>query len=90
MRAKAEIVVKSAAGLGINVVVVTEGLNGWAQAHTPYVVHASTKTGAFLASTGPLATLLNLVTPAVAKRDPGKARKRIGSWPSLLRDLGLY
>lgn len=87
---EAEIVVKSARRLGIGVVVVTDELNSWAQAHTPYVFHASTKAGAFLESTGPLATLLNLVTHAVAGRDPEKARQRIASWPSLLRDLGLY
>lgn len=87
---EAEIVVQSARRLGYAVVVVTDELNSWAQAHTPYVFHASTKAGAFLESTGPLATLLNLVTHAVAGRDPEKARQRIGSWPALLRDLGLY
>ena len=87
---EAEIVVRTARGLGIEVVVITDELNTWAQAHTPFVFHASTKAGAFLESTGPLATLLNLVTHAVAGRDPDKARERISSWPAVLRDLGLY
>ncbi len=87
---EAETVVRTARGLGIDVVVITDELNSWAQAHTPYVFHASTKVGAFLESTGPLATLLNLVTHAVAARDPDKARQRISSWPSVLRDLGIY
>lgn len=87
---EAETVVRTARGLGINVVVITDELNTWAQVHTPFVFHASTKAGAFLESTGPLATLLNLVTHAVAGRAPDKARQRISSWPAVLRDLGLY
>ena len=87
---EAETVVRTARGLGINVIVITDELNTWAQAHTPFVFHASTKAGAFLESTGPLATLLNLVTHAVAGRDPDKARQRITAWPAVLRDLELY
>lgn len=87
---EAEVVVRTARRLGIEVVVITDELNTWARAHTPYVFHASTKVGAFLESTGPLATLLNLVTHAVAAEDPEKARRRVGDWPSVLRDLGLY
>lgn len=87
---EAEVVVRTARGLGIEVVVITDELNGWAQSHTPFVFHAATKAGAFLESTGPMATLLNLVTHAVAGRDPDKARQRISSWPAVLRDLGLY
>lgn len=87
---EAEVVVRTARRLGTEVVVITDELNSWAAAHTPFVFHASTKAGAFLESTGPLATLLNLVTHAVAARDPDKARKRIASWPGLIRDLGLY
>ena len=87
---EAEVVVRTARRLGIGVVVVTDELNTWAQAHTPFVFHAATKVGAFLESTGPLATLLNLVTHAVAGCDPDKARRRISTWPSVLRDLGLY
>ncbi len=87
---EAEVVVRTAARLGITPVVVTDELNTWAGAHTPLVFHASTKVGAFLESTGPLATLLNLVTHAVAGRDPEKARRRITAWPALIRDLDLY
>ena len=87
---EAEVVVRTACRLGITAVVVTDELNTWAVAHTPFVFHASTKAGAFLESTGPLGTLLNLVTHAVAGRDPDKARRRIASWPAVLRDLGLY
>lgn len=87
---EAEAIARTARSLGIAVVVITDELNTWAQSHTPFVFHASTKVGAFLESTGPLATLLNLVTHAVAGRDPDKAQDRISSWPAILRDLGLY
>lgn len=87
---EAEVVVRTARRLGIEVVVITDELNTWAREHTPYVFHAATKVGAFLESTGPLATLLNLVTHAVAAEDPEKARRRVGAWPSVLRDLSLY
>lgn len=87
---EAEAIARTARSLGIAVVVITDELNTWAQSHTPFVFHASTKVGAFLESTGPLATLLNLVTHAVAGRDPDKAQNRISSWPAILRDLGLY
>lgn len=75
---------------GMDVVVVTDELNTWARAHTPYVFHASTKVGAFLESTGPLATILNLITHAVAGRDPDRAQARLSEWPRVLRDLDLY
>jgi DNA-binding MurR/RpiR family transcriptional regulator len=87
---EAEVVVRTARSLGIEVVVITDELNAWAETHTPYVFHAATKAGAFLESTGPLATLLNLVTHAVAGKGPEKARQRISAWPSVLRDLGVY
>ena len=87
---EAEVVVRTARRLGIGVVVITDELNTWAQAHTPFVFHAATKVGAFLESTGPLATLLNLVTHAVAGCDPDKARRRISTWPAVLRARGPY
>jgi hypothetical protein len=38
-------------------------------------------------STGPLASLLNLITRAVAKPDPERAKARLNVWPGLFRDL---
>lgn len=84
------VMVRRARKLGMTVVVVTDELNHWAAEHTPYVFHAATKVGSYLESTGPLATLLNLVTHAVAGRDPAKARKRLADWPVMLRELDLY
>lgn len=87
---EAEIIVRTARGIGIDVVVISDELNSRTQIYMPYIFHASTRAGAFLESTGRLATLLNLVTHAVAGRDPEKARQRISSWPLVLRDLGRY
>lgn len=87
---EAEIIARLATERGMDVVVVTDELNTWAQAHTPYVFHVATKMGAFLESTGPLATMLNLIIHAVGERDPAKARERLAQWPALMRDLNLY
>lgn len=87
---EAPVVLRTARRLGFGAVVVTDELNTWARDHTPFVFHAATKVGAFLESTGPLATILNLVTHAVAAQDPERARGRLARWPSVLRDLELY
>lgn len=84
------VMVRRARKLGMTVVVITDELNHWAGEHTPFVFHAATKVGSYLESTGPLATLLNLVTHAVAGRDPEKARRRLADWPVMLRELDLY
>jgi DNA-binding MurR/RpiR family transcriptional regulator len=83
-------VVRTARRLGMEAVVVTDELNTWAREHTPFVFHAATKAGAFLESTGPIATLLNLVTHAVAACDPEGTRERLAAWPGVLRELALY
>lgn len=83
-------IVRRAVDMGMPVVVATDELNGWAGQHTPHVFHAATRVGSFLESTGPLATMLNLVTHAVAGKDPDKAKKRLGDWPAFLRELDLY
>ncbi|MBD3788515.1 MAG: MurR/RpiR family transcriptional regulator, partial [Sphingomonadales bacterium] len=87
---EAATIVRIARRIGMDVVVVTDELNTWAAMDTPFVFHAATKVGAFLESTGPIATMLNLMTHAVAGRDPEKARTRLADWPGVLRDLNLY
>lgn len=87
---EAPVVLRTARRLGYGAVVVTDELNTWARDATPFVFHAATKVGAFLESTGPLATILNLVTHAVAERDPERARDRLARWPAVLRELELY
>lgn len=76
--------------LGVKLIVMTDELNSWAYDETPYVFHASTKVGTFLESTGPLATLLNLMVHAVASSDPDRTRDRIDAWPRLFRHLDIY
>lgn len=83
-------IVQTARGLGFSVVVVTDELNTWASAETPFVFHVATKIDAFLESTGPMTTLMNVVIHEVAGRAPEKARKRIKDWPPIMRGLGLY
>ncbi len=83
-------IVQAARGLGMQVVVVTDELNTWASAETPFVFHVATKVDAFLESTGPMTTLMNVMIHEVAGRAPDRARKRIRDWPPIMRGLGLY
>jgi DNA-binding MurR/RpiR family transcriptional regulator len=83
-------IVQTARRLGMQVVVVTDELNTWAIAETPFVFHVTTKVDAFLESTGPMTTLMNVLIHEVAGRAPEKARKRIKDWPPIMRGLGLY
>lgn len=87
---EAEVIVRLARRQGATVVVVTDELNTWAAAHTPYVFFAATRVGAFLESTGPLTTLLNLIIHAVAECNPERAKRRLAEWPPILRDLDLF
>ena len=83
-------IVQTARRLGMVVIVVTDELNTWAEAETPFVFHVTTKVDAFLESTGPMTTLMNVIIHAVAGKSPDKARKRIKDWPAIMRNLGLY
>ncbi|MBL9062821.1 MurR/RpiR family transcriptional regulator [Tabrizicola sp.] len=83
-------IVQTARRLGLQVVVVTDELNTWAGSETPMVFHVATKVDAFLESTGPMTTLMNVIIHEVAGRAPEKARKRIKDWPPIMRGLGLY
>jgi DNA-binding MurR/RpiR family transcriptional regulator len=83
-------ILRTARGLGMQVVVVTDELNTWASPETPFVFHVVTKVDAFLESTGPMTTLMNVMIHEVAGRAPEKARKRIKDWPPIMRGLGLY
>jgi DNA-binding MurR/RpiR family transcriptional regulator len=87
---EAQPIVQTARRLGLSVVVVTDELNTWAAQETPFVFHVTTKVDAFLESTGPMTTLMNVIIHAVAGKSPEKARQRIKGWPPIMRDLGLY
>lgn len=83
-------ILQTARQLGMQVVVVTDELNTWAITETPFVFHVTTKVDAFLESTGPMTTLMNVMIHEIAGRAPEKARKRIKDWPPIMRGLGLY
>jgi DNA-binding MurR/RpiR family transcriptional regulator len=68
-------IVQTARKLGIQVVVVTDELNTWASAETPFVFHATTKADALLESPGLMTILLNMIIHEVA----GRTRKRPAS-----------
>lgn len=83
-------ILQTARRLGMGAVVVTDELNTWAAPETPFVFHVATKVDAFLESTGPMTTLMNVIIHEVARRAPDRARKRIKDWPPIMRGLGLY
>ncbi|MEO8242708.1 MAG: MurR/RpiR family transcriptional regulator [bacterium] len=85
-----EPIVRLAKTAGMKVVVITEELNTWAAAYTPLVFFVVSKVHAYVESSGPLASLLSLVTHSVAARDPETAKARLAAWPTLLRELGLF
>lgn len=87
---EAESIVRLARSAGITVVVITEELNTWAAAHTPFVFFVVSKVHAYVESSGPLASLLSLVVHSIAARDPETAKARLAAWPALLRELGLF
>jgi DNA-binding MurR/RpiR family transcriptional regulator len=87
---EAESVLRAATARGICVIVATDELNTWAARHTNFVFMVSTRAGTFVESTGPLASMLNLFTHATAARDAKRSRERLASWPSLLKELGLF
>lgn len=87
---EAEPVVRMAVAAGMQVIVVTEELNTWAAAHTPFVFFVVSKVHAYVESSGPLASLLSLITHSVAARDPVSAKARLAAWPALLRELNLF
>jgi len=87
---EAQHILQMARQLGMQTVMVTDELNTWASAETPFVFHVTTKVDAFLESTGPMTTLMNVIIHDVAGRAPDKARKRIKDWPPIMRGLGLY
>lgn len=87
---EAEAIVRLATRGGMTVVVVTEELNTWSAGYTPFVFFVVTKVHAYVESSGPLASLLSLVTHSVAARDPEAAKARLNAWPTLLRELDLF
>ena len=83
-------ILRLARSLGMAAVVVSDELNTWAAAETPFVFHVQTKVDAFLESTGPMTTLMNVILHAVALRAPQATEARIAAWLGLLRGLDLY
>lgn len=83
-------ILRLARQMGMQAVVVTDELNTWAAAETPFVFHVQTKVDAFLDSTGPMTTLMNVILNAVAGLAPEAAEARLKAWPQVMKGLDLY
>ncbi len=87
---EAEAIVRLARRSGMAVVVITEELNTWAAAHTPFVFFVVNEVRAYVESSGPLVSLLSVLIHAVAAQSPETAKARLAAWPGLLRELNLF
>ena len=87
---EAATLVRLARQRGAEVLVVTDEMNGWASSLTPHVLHAHTKVGAFLESTGTLAVVSTLILHDLAGRMAPLAAQRLAEWPALLREADLF
>lgn len=87
---EAEAIVRLARRSGMTVVVITEELNTWAAAHTPFVFFVVNEVRAYVESSGPLVSLLSVLIHAVAAQGPETAKARLAAWPGLLRELDLF
>jgi DNA-binding MurR/RpiR family transcriptional regulator len=87
---EAERITRLAANTGMKVVVITGEINTWAAEHTPFVFYVMSKVHSYVESSGPLTSLLDLVTHSVAACDPKAAKERLAAWPALLRELNLF
>lgn len=87
---EAAALVRVARQRGAEVLVVTDEMNGWASSLTPHVLHAHTKVGAFLESTGTLAVASTLILHDLAGRMGPVAGQRMAEWPALLREADLF
>jgi len=85
----AEKLVQLAKANGFTVIVITDEMNGWAEALTPFVFHAATKVGAFLESVGSLAVISSLLLHSIAGQDEARTSKRMSEWPKKLHGLNL-
>jgi DNA-binding MurR/RpiR family transcriptional regulator len=75
---------------GADVLVITDEMNAWAGALTPHVLHAHTKVGAYLESTGPLAVAANLILHQLAGALGPSTARRLAEWPNILKKADLF
>lgn len=87
---EAEKVARFCVDEGIALVVVTDETNGWAEQYTEHVFYLRSRVGTVLESTGPLTTLMNLITHAVAVNNPDRTGRRLAEWPKVVSRLDLY
>lgn len=75
---------------GRDLVVVSDESCHWAQSYTDLIVHAPSRSGLLLESTGALVAALNVLVHAVAERDPKAMRERLQRWQSMTRKVNLF
>lgn len=87
---EAERITRLAARTGMAVIVITGEINTWAETYTPLVFYVASGSRSYVESSGPLTSLLDLVTNSVAACDPKETKRRLAAWPAILRELDLF
>jgi len=75
---------------GRDLVIVSDEFCHWASDYTEMIVHAPSKNGLLLESTGALVTALNLMIHGVAKNDEKAMKRRLETWQSMTRKLKVF
>lgn len=75
---------------GRGLVVFTDESCHWAAKYTDFVIHAQSRNGLFLESTGTLTAALNVLVHAVAEEGGDEVRRRLERWRSATRRLAIF
>jgi len=75
---------------GRNIIVVSDEFCHWAQEFTDLIIHAPSRSGLFLESSGALVAALNVIVHAVAQRDPEETQRRLEHWQATTRRLKMF
>lgn len=87
---EAEVLSKLCRDQGRDLVVVSDEFCHWAGDYTDMIIHAPSKSGLFLESTGAIVATLNLLVHAVAEDDPQATSQRLERWQSMTRKLRVF
>jgi DNA-binding MurR/RpiR family transcriptional regulator len=88
--AEAEGIAELCHAQGRGLVVFTDESCHWARKYTDFVIHAQSRNGLFLESTGTLTAALNVLVHAVAEEGGEEVRKRLERWRNTTRKLAIF
>lgn len=87
---EAEGLAELCAAQGRGLAIFTDEFCHWGTTHTDFVIHAQSRNGLFLESTGTLTAALNVLVHAVAEQGGPEIQERLERWRSTTRRLGIF